>query len=393
MRYPSECYQMRQKIVECFPDLRPAQQRGLTLWVYGTILAHSACQTAVIAALLTIGASWHGLRQYLREWLYDGPDKAAPCDTQLDVSACYGPLVRWLLSWWQGRQLALAVDATAHRDQVVVLVVSVLYRGSAIPLAWQALAANQSGEWIPHLLRLLGLLRKAIPPTMQTLVLVDRGLWSPRLWKQIRDLDWHPLMRVKQEATFTPRGRCRCRARQLVPGPGHAWVGRGVLYKDADSRRSGTLLVVWAEDQAEPWAIMTDLPPERIGVCWYGLRVWVELGFRALKGLGWRWQHTRRTDPSRVARHWLVMAVAMLWVMAYGTRVEDASLQGMPPTHLHTPPMPPTSHQRLISVFTLGLSRFCWQLPRRRLWRRLWLSPEPWPAAPPNMIITRHDGA
>lgn len=392
MRCPPECYQIRQKIVKCFPDLRPAQQRGLSLWVYGTILAHSACQNAVIAALLAIG-TLHGLRQYLREWSYDGPDKAAPCDTQLDVSACYGPLVRWLLSWWQGQQLALAVDATTHRDQVVVLVVSVLYRGSAIPLAWHALPANQSGEWTPHLLRLLRLLRKAIPPTMQTLVLVDRGLWSPRLWNQIRDLGWHPLMRIKQSAIFTPQGRGRCRARQLVPGPGHAWVGRGVVYKDANSRRSGTLLVVWDEGQAEPWAIMTDLPPERIGVCWYGLRVWVELGFRALKGLGWRWEHTRRTDPSRVARHWLVMAVAMLWVMAYGTRVEDASSQGMLPTHLRTPTNSPPSGRRTISVFLLGSSRFRWQLSGRRLWSRLWLSPGPWPAPPPNIEITYHEVA
>ena len=48
MRFPNEWYQMHQTIAQRFPDLRPAQQRGLTLWVYGTILAHSACQNAVM---------------------------------------------------------------------------------------------------------------------------------------------------------------------------------------------------------------------------------------------------------------------------------------------------------------------------------------------------------
>src|SRR5205085_3243037 len=33
------------------------------------------------------------------------------------------PLLRWVLGWWQGRELALAVDATAHREAVVALVV------------------------------------------------------------------------------------------------------------------------------------------------------------------------------------------------------------------------------------------------------------------------------
>jgi hypothetical protein len=69
---------------------------------------------------------------------------------------------------------------------------------------------------------------------------------------------------------------------------------------------------------------VTDLPPARVGVSWYALRMWVELGFRALKAVGWQWQHTRRTDPRRTARHWLVLAVATLWVLAHGTRAEDA---------------------------------------------------------------------
>lgn len=68
MRFPSSLYQVEHLIADHFPLLRPAQQRGLTLWVVGTILAQSACQNAVITALLLFG-KWHALRQHLREWL------------------------------------------------------------------------------------------------------------------------------------------------------------------------------------------------------------------------------------------------------------------------------------------------------------------------------------
>ena len=205
MRFPREWYQMEQNIAQYFPDLRPAQQRGLTLWVYGTILAHSACQNAVITALLAFGI-WHSLRQYLREWLYDGKDKAARCKTEVDVTLCFAPLLRWLLSWWQGPQLALAIDPTLHGDRVTALVVSVLYRSSAIPIAWHILPANEKNPWIPPILKLLQQLQPAVPQTMTVLVLTDRGLWSPRLWKQIRALGWHPLMRVKNNTSFQPQG-------------------------------------------------------------------------------------------------------------------------------------------------------------------------------------------
>ena len=30
------------------------------------------------------------------------------------------------------------------------------------------------------------------------------------------------------------------------------------------------------------------------------LRFWIELGFKAIKSLGWKWDKTRRTDPARV---------------------------------------------------------------------------------------------
>ena len=33
---------------------------------------------------------------------------------------------------------------------------------------------------------------------------------------------------------------------------------------------------------------------------------------KALKSVGWQWQKTRRTDPARAKRHWLVLATATL---------------------------------------------------------------------------------
>jgi hypothetical protein len=89
MRFPNEWYQMHQSIAQYFPNLRPAQQRGLTFWVYGAVLAHSATQSAVVAALLTSGRA-NTIRQYLREWLYNGAHKAAPCKTQVQVAGCVG---------------------------------------------------------------------------------------------------------------------------------------------------------------------------------------------------------------------------------------------------------------------------------------------------------------
>jgi hypothetical protein len=132
-----------------------------------------------------------------------------------------------------------------------------------------------------------------------------------------------------------------------------------------------------------------------VGLVWYGLRFWIECGFRIIKGMGWQWQKSQRTDPDRVARHWLVLAVASCWVLATGTRVEDAAARGRLPAHVHAPPSlraaagRARSRPRSLSVFRLGLSALQEQLGRSRLWRCLWLVPEPWPQDPPGLTITR----
>ena len=116
MRLPRECYQMQQVIETHLPHLSQPQLAGLALWVCGAILAGSACQNAVASALSARG-NWNSLRQYLREWLYDGSDRARPCRTELDVSLCFAPLLRWVLAWWRSGHLALAVDPTLKGDQ------------------------------------------------------------------------------------------------------------------------------------------------------------------------------------------------------------------------------------------------------------------------------------
>ena len=111
--------------------------------------------------------------------------------------------------------------------------------------------------------------------------------------------------------------------------------------------------------------------------------------FSILKREGWNWHRTRRSDPARVDRHWLVMAVATLQVLAHGTRVEDAALLGRHPWHLTQAPatLPAPATPRAVSVFRLGLTplrRLCFQ---GRTWQGLWLRPES-TAAPPLLSVT-----
>jgi len=92
------------------------------------------------------------------------------------------------------------------------------------------------------------------------------------------------------------------------------------------------------------------------------------------------------------------MAVATTWVLATGSRVEDATLGDHLPAHFHMPPSCPRltdrypGGKRPVSVFLLGLAAAQDQLRRKCGWRCLWLAPEPWPEDPPGLTVTRHHG-
>ena len=79
--------------------------------------------------------------------------------------------------------------------------------------------------------------------------------------------------------------------------------------------------------------------------------------------MGWQWHRTRRLDSARVDRHWLVLAVATLWVLAHGTLVEEAHLRGLASGRVQRPPLESTVAQaRPLSLF-----------------QRVWLQPLPEP--------------
>jgi hypothetical protein len=91
------------------------------------VLARSCALTAVSLFLATgLDRKPNTVRQQLREWCYEAQAKRGQPRQELAVETCFAPLLAWVLSWWEGNQLALAVDATTLGQRFVVLVVSVL---------------------------------------------------------------------------------------------------------------------------------------------------------------------------------------------------------------------------------------------------------------------------
>jgi hypothetical protein len=320
-------YDWKSRVDTLFGVLKPHHRAALAQYSFGMILARCCGLTAVVAHLVALLAlKAHALRARLRELYQPASAQAGAARSEFDYTLCFAPLVRWAAGTHPDKRLVLALDPTNLTDRFRVLVAAVLYRGCGLPVAWAVQAAHEKGSWNDVWFDLLGKLKSALGDGWTVLVLTDRGLESPELFREIVRLGWHPLMRVKACGHFRPAGWHKGYAmNHFASRVGARWSGEGVAYPTG-SRLGCTLLACREAGHDEPWLILTDLPASGADPAWYGWRMWIEQGFRAIKRGGWQWQRTQMSEPVRVARLWAVIAVATIYAVEVGGEAGPAEL-------------------------------------------------------------------
>jgi hypothetical protein len=196
--------------------------------VWGLALCGAAGITQISALLaLVLQQQEHTVFQRLREWYLNAKQKSGKKRQELDVTSCFAPLLQWILRLSRAEsQLVLALDATSLRKRWTVLSISVLVRGSAIPVAWKVVGGSEKGSWRPHWEGLLSTLGGCIPQQWQVLGLADRGLYAQWLFQAIVDGGWHPFLRINREVKARAIGEETFDwISRWVSSPGMAWKG------------------------------------------------------------------------------------------------------------------------------------------------------------------------
>lgn len=343
------------------PNLSIPQAVGLATWSFGMVMTKSSTLSKVAQFIAVVNQEKEQtVRQRLREWYEEASAKKGNHRRSLDVSSCFAPLLRWVLSLLPKNmeQIALALDATTIGNKFVVLSVNILLAGSGIPIAWTVVKAGEVGSWKQHWQKLINALMGVIPSHVLVIVTADRGLYADWLYQLIADVGWHPFLRINHQGTYRiPPHQTWKPLVDLVSAPGQSWSGRMVCFKT--NPLECTLLARWDIGYQDPWLIVTDIEPTDASAVWYGLRPSTECVYRDVKSDGWQWHNTRLLDPQRAERLWLAIAVSTLWMVMLGGEAENQS----PPPNLETLPsrhivfsQPQNVHpQRHISCFLQGL--------------------------------------
>lgn len=290
-----------------FSCLGAWQKRVFALWCCGVVLAES-CQIGAVADGL--GMVCTGSVEAMEKRLSRFLGNPRISDDLLSQA-----WVGWVAQRYASPHWVILVDETKLSGHLSVMMVSLAYRGRAIPLLWRCYSpkAYPSEGQVALIRDLLTRLRLLLPTELAITVQADRGLGtSPTLIRALQCLQVAFLLRVQGQT----RLRCtngRIHACASLVKPGETWAGRADVFKKAGWLRL-YVRIEWRLGEKSPWCLVTNSPWRRAQD--YALRAWHEHSFRDLKSFGFRWNLSHVWQPAHAHRLLFVLALAYAWLLS-----------------------------------------------------------------------------
>ena len=330
--------------------LRASSLERITLLVVGMLEAEHAAPARVAAKLHELG-----LTRAAKPASIERRIRRIENDPQLTAVRCVHPLAAYYLRLGQPQELTLQIDCTTKQDQVVLLTVSVWYRGRALPLAWLVWPANTPLEGAGFWERVAALLEQVaplLPVGVPVVWLADRAFGTPAFTDLLEAYGWSYVVRVQSHTRTIPQRGREQPISHWVQRPGQRRKFRGQVFKKRGWRTAG-VVVWWGRRAPKPLCLVSNLRPRWWLVHRYRRRFGIEALFRQYKRGGFQWEHGQVRALYHLRRLVVGMALAS-WVAVLCGVAHAQRLLAQPPTgRRRTRP-----YEAKYSLFRLGVREF-----------------------------------
>ena len=261
------------------------------------------------------------------------------------VDGWFLPVAEALLATLAQQPITLVLDGSVVGRGCVALMLSVVYHGRALPLAW-IVVQGQKGHF-PQATHcaLIAQIQHLIPATTEVTVLGDGEFDGTELQAALRALHWQYVCRTAPNLLMTVYGQTRPIG-NLAPTRGELLAVRPA-WITAEEYGPVSILAIWEAAYAEPIYLVTNMADLNAALAAYRKRAHIETFFSDQKSRGFHLHKSHVRDPKRLARLLIVSCLAYLWVVYLG-------VQALRDTWLHR------LHRQDrcdLSLFQLGLRR------------------------------------
>ena len=232
----------------------------------------------------------------------------------------YLPYVQILLSSLPAEgPLVLMIDGSAVGRGCQALVISVLYKKRALPLAWSVVRGKKgalSEQMHRHLVEQVAAM---LPMGRKVVFLGDGEFNGVELLDLLQRLGWLFVCRIAKNTLLCEEGKWFS-LDWLTLQPGEAVEMADVLFT---AREFGPVLVaaVWRRGCQEPLYLLSNLDFLDEACAWYRKRFTIETFFSDQKSRGFYLSHSHLWEPMRMQQLRIATCLAYLWMVCLGALV------------------------------------------------------------------------
>ena len=233
------------------------------------------------------------------------------------------PYAEILLAHLALETLVLVMDGSVVGCGCVALMIHVLYKGRALPLAWRVRRGPKGGHFPEALhIALVELVRACLPEGTSVVFLGDGEFDGTTLQQTLNEAGWRYACRTAQSTVATWEGETfRLDTLGACSKPGTLIELKEVkLTRDA----YGPVMVLscWAKGYHEPLYLVSNLATAEEACRYYQKRFRIETFFSDQKSRGFHIHKSHIADPQRLSRLLIAACLAYIWIVYLGALYE-----------------------------------------------------------------------
>jgi hypothetical protein len=235
----------------------------------------------------------------------------------IDRETYFMPFIEMLVAGLAGGgALVVVMDGSEVGRHCLALVVSVVYKGRALPLAWTVVKGNKGHFPETAHIELLDQLKAIIPAETDVIFLGDGEFDGTTLLAEIEAAGWHYVCRtahnrwVCEQETWLQLNQLGWQAGDYLSLPNVAFTQQAY----------GPVLVIvwWHPDYQDPIYLVSNFELGQEAIYWYRKRFRIETFFSDQKSRGFHLHKSHIADPQRLARLMIAACLAYIWIIFLG---------------------------------------------------------------------------
>jgi hypothetical protein len=307
-------YKVYTKVLKTIKHFVTDQHSGhtvtLAMMIAGIVMSKKA-QLSEMSSEIPTAAKDKSIEMRLRRWVKHD---------RIDGEMIYLPFARQLLSVLSEQELVLVMDGSQAGRGCMVLMVGVVYKKRALPIAWLVYKGKKGHTTAKRHMEALEKVKALLPETAKVTLLGDAEYDTTEMLLWVREnTQWSYVLRTSPQICVTTTlgehaiGDIALERNQVVQ-----YLNVGFT----QSLALETNLVGWWSNKYEkPIYLITNLTSKYLTCRHYQRRYRIETFFSDQKSRGFNIHKSHLSDPARVSRLLVAACLAYIWIILQGLQV------------------------------------------------------------------------